>query len=173
MKDAGSALMGIGRATGDDRAQEAARAAINSPLLEVSINGAKGVLFNVSGGSDLSMSEVNEAAQIITESIDRDAKVIFGSVIDDKLKKGEIKITVVATGFSAEALAGGKSFMQDAGEFMKSKESAFKRENVAESVAVKTVKPGSRPFESQVHSLNDEEGDDEFEVPAFIRRKMK
>lgn len=101
MQDAGSALMGIGKASGDNRATEAARQAINSPLLEVSIEGAKGVLFNVSGSDDLSMLEINEAANIITESIDPNAKVIFGAVSmnDSDLKKGEIKITVIATGF--------------------------------------------------------------------------
>lgn len=104
MQDAGSALMGIGKASGEDRCTEAAKTAINSPLLELSIDGAKGVLFNVSGGPDLAMAEINEAARIITESIDSEAKVIFGAIIDDKLKKGEIKITVVATGFDEELL---------------------------------------------------------------------
>jgi cell division protein FtsZ len=101
MQDAGSALMGIGRASGENRATEAARQAINSPLLEVSIEGAKGVLFNVTGSDDLTMLEINEAANIITESIDPNAKVIFGAVSmnDSDLKKGEIKITVIATGF--------------------------------------------------------------------------
>lgn len=101
MQDAGSALMGIGKASGDNRATEAARQAINSPLLEVSIEGAKGVLFNVTGSDDLTMLEINEAANIITESIDPNAKVIFGAVSmnDSDLKKGEIKITVIATGF--------------------------------------------------------------------------
>ncbi|MEK7629011.1 MAG: cell division protein FtsZ [Patescibacteria group bacterium] len=175
MKDAGSALMGIGRATGDDRAQEAARAAINSPLLEVSINGAKGVLFNISGGADLSMSEVNEAAQIITESIDRDAKVIFGAVIDDKLKKGEIKVTVVATGFNSE-VSEGKSLLNDTSSFLKPRESYAPRkdDSVEENIFLKTVKPQGKAFEAQVSSVNEEdENDDEFIVPAFIRRKMK
>ncbi len=99
MENTGSALMGIGRASGDKRAEEAARAAINSPLLELSINGAKGVLFAVAGGDDLGMLEVQEAAKVITESIDPNAKVIFGAIKDDKLKKGEVKITVIATGF--------------------------------------------------------------------------
>ncbi len=102
MEDSGSALMGIGIASGEDRAAEAAKAAINSPLLDLSINGAKGVLFNISGSSDLGMLEINEAANIITENIDPNAKVIFGAVSDDQLKKGEIQITVVATGFDNE-----------------------------------------------------------------------
>lgn len=100
MQDAGSAIMGVGVASGEDRAMQAARAAINSPLLDISIDGARGVLFNVSGGQDLTMWEINEAAKVITESIDKDAKLIFGAVQDERLKKGELKITVIATGFS-------------------------------------------------------------------------
>lgn len=99
MKDAGSALMGIGHATGDSRAIEAAKMAINSPLLDVSIEGAKGVLFCISGGADLGMYEINEAAKVITDAIDKDAKVIFGAIHDPRLKKGEVKVTVIATGF--------------------------------------------------------------------------
>jgi len=99
MHNAGSALMGIGTAIGEHRAEMAARAAINSPLLEVSINGAKGVLFSVAGGEDLGMLEVQDAANVITEAIDPDAKVIFGAVTDSSLKKGQIRVTVIATGF--------------------------------------------------------------------------
>lgn len=101
MSSAGSALMGIGKAMGEDRATVAAKAAINSPLLDISIDGARGILFNVSGGVDLGMNDINEAAKVITESIDPEAKVIFGATHDSRLKKGEIKITVVATGFGA------------------------------------------------------------------------
>lgn len=107
MHNAGSALMGIGMAIGEKRAETAARLAINSPLLEVSINGAKGVLFSVAGGEDLSMLEVQEAANAITEAIDPEAKVIFGAVTDESLKKGQIKVTVIATGFP-ENIAGGR-----------------------------------------------------------------
>lgn len=99
MENAGSALMGIGQSAGDARAEEAARAAINSPLLEVSITGAKGVLFAIAGGDDLGMLEVQDAARVITESIDPHAKVIFGAIKDEKLKKNELKVTVIATGF--------------------------------------------------------------------------
>ncbi|MFA6324875.1 MAG: cell division protein FtsZ [Candidatus Paceibacterota bacterium] len=102
MSDAGSALMGIGSASGEKRAEKAALQAINSPLLEVSINGAKGVLFAISGGDDLTIHEIQEAAKIITESIDKDAKVIFGTIRDEKLKKGELKVTVIATNFPAD-----------------------------------------------------------------------
>lgn len=103
MQNAGSALMGTGVAQGEKRAEEAARMAINSPLLDISIEGAKGVLFAISGGQDLTMSEIQTSAAIITESIDSDAKVIFGTINDDRLKKGEIKVTVIATGFPMES----------------------------------------------------------------------
>lgn len=99
MQNAGSALMGIGYGRGEFRAEDAAKAAINSPLLDLSINGAKGVLFAISGGKDLTMWEIQEAAKIITSSIDVDAKVIFGAIEDSGLKKGEVKITVIASGF--------------------------------------------------------------------------
>lgn len=103
MQDAGTALMGIGYGTGDSRASEAARAAVDSPLLDVSISGAKGILFNITGGSDLSMFEVDEAARIITEAADPEATIIFGAVIDEK-STGEVKVTVIATGFEREAV---------------------------------------------------------------------
>ncbi len=99
MENSGSALMGLGTASGENRAIEAAQQAINSPLLEVSINGAKGVLFSISGGDDLGMLEVQDAAKTITDSIDPNARVIFGTTKDEKLKKNEIKVTVIATGF--------------------------------------------------------------------------
>ncbi len=109
MENSGSALMGIGSATGENRAIDAARAAINSPLLEVSITGAKGVLFSIAGGEDLTMFEIQDAAKVITESIDPDAKIIFGTVRDDKLKKNEIKVTVIATGFPEAATSSSAS----------------------------------------------------------------
>jgi len=99
MQNAGSALMGIGFGRGESRAEDAARAAINSPLIDLSINGARGVLFTVAGGADITMWEVQEAAKIITASIDADAKVIFGAANDDRLRKGDLKITVIASGF--------------------------------------------------------------------------
>lgn len=106
MENAGSALMGIGMSTGDKRAEEAAQSAINSPLLEVSITGAKGVLFAIAGGDDLGMLEIQDAARLITESIDPHAKVIFGAIKDDKLKKNELKVTVIATGFPEKDMPG-------------------------------------------------------------------
>jgi len=99
MEGAGPALMGIGIAEGDERAREAARQAVNSPLLDVSISGARGILFVVAGSDDLGIIEVQEAAKVISESIDKSAKVIFGIMRDGKLKKGQIRIIVIATGF--------------------------------------------------------------------------
>lgn len=99
LKDSGTALMGVGRGVGENRAREAASAAVNSPLLDVSIHGAKGVLFAIYGSDDLGMLEVQEAAKIITESVDKDAKIIFGIATDSTLKKDEVKVTVIATGF--------------------------------------------------------------------------
>lgn len=144
MKDAGSALMGIGTASGEDRAVNAAKAAINSPLLDISIDGAKGVLFSVAGGSDLGMVEINEAARIITELIDPEAAVIFGAIHDDKLRKGEIKITVVATGF---------------GESKVQKNTLFSKIGTNGN--------------SRIQDEPKEKGSDIDSIPAFLRRKIK
>lgn len=103
MADAGSALMGIGVGSGKSRAREAAMTAISSPLLEASIEGANGVVFNITGGSDLTLHEVNAAAETIYEVVDPNANIIFGAVIDDKMD-GEIRITVIATGFAHKAV---------------------------------------------------------------------
>lgn len=162
MANSGSALMGIGKSSGEDRAIEAAKMAINSPLLEVSIDGARGVLFNVSGGSDMAMAEINEAARIITEHIDPDAKVIFGAVLDDKIKKGEIKITVVATGFTnGHTITAKPANMSFQGPNLF--ESSKKANGSLSTNGIPPVKEFIDP------SLSEEE----FDIPAFIRRKMK
>jgi len=98
MRDAGSALMGIGTASGENRAAEAARAAVSSPLLEASIEGATGILLNVTGGTEIGLFEVNEAAEVVTSAADQNANVIFGAVIDDSIGD-EVRVTVIATGF--------------------------------------------------------------------------
>jgi len=149
MQDAGSAIMGVGLASGEDRAEQAARAAITSPLLDISIEGARGVLFNVSGGPDMTMWEIHEAAKIITESIDKEAKLIFGAVHDERLKKGELKITVIATGFSGLA-----------------------PRPVAETK--KAVAPNGTLAKREVHALpiRPEAEEEEWDaVPAFLRRR--
>jgi cell division protein FtsZ len=150
MQDAGSAIMGIGIATGDDRAIHAARAAINSPLLDISVDGARGVLFNVSGGPDMTMWEINEAAKIITESIDKDARLIFGAVYDERLKKGELKITVIATGFSG----------------LPQKSAA-----PAEPRKVTLPTPLAKPAPQTVPVKQEPEEEEWGAVPAFLRRR--
>lgn len=182
MSDSGSALMGIGVGTGENRAAEAAKAAINSPLLELSIDGAKGVLFNVSGSSDLTMLEINEAANIITESIDPNAKVIFGAVIDDAIKKGEVQITVVATGFDADKV---KETIVEKTSRLVSEEAKKKDEEEKPSkitfpskseprmIIEEKVPPKiSRNLSFGQNNKVLEDEDDELEIPAFIRRKM-
>ncbi len=99
MKNSGTAIFGVGRAKGEKRAEAAVRAALNSPLLGILPKGARGVLFNVSGGKDISLSEIEEIGKIITQEINPEARVIFGAVQDEELKKGEIKVTAIATGF--------------------------------------------------------------------------
>ncbi|PJE59815.1 MAG: cell division protein FtsZ [Candidatus Portnoybacteria bacterium CG10_big_fil_rev_8_21_14_0_10_44_7] len=169
MQEAGSALMGIGRASGDDRAVEAAKAAINSPLLEVSIDGAKGVLFNVSGGGDLSMIEINEAAKVITESIDPDAKVIFGAVTDDKIKKGEIKVTVIATGFSSDDF-GGEAEINFSRPPVLEKEDEEKDARQEDKKRAEKRVPARRASENKESAAADKES--EWDIPAFIRKKI-
>ena len=157
MENAGSALMGIGRATGERRAENAAMAAINSPLLEVSINGARGVLFAISGGDDITMHEVQDAARVITESADPEARIIFGTIKDGKLKKGEIKITVIASGFpDANVKAHAKKLLGDVGD-----------ERRVSTTPPQTDQP--RIFREE--KKGDEKNDDDWSsVPAFLRR---
>jgi cell division protein FtsZ len=105
MKDAGPAWMSIGKGSGQNRAVDAAKAALASPLLDVSVSGARGVLFNVVGGDNLSLFEVNEAAEIIKQAVDPDANIIFGVVRDSRMDK-DIKITLIATGFETTSMSG-------------------------------------------------------------------
>ncbi|MDB5266472.1 MAG: cell division protein FtsZ, cell division protein FtsZ [Parcubacteria group bacterium] len=173
MQDAGAALMGIGVASGDNRAEEAARMAISSPLLEVSINGAKGVLFSIAGGDDLGMFEIQDAAKIITESVDANAKIIFGTVKDDKLKKGELKITVIAASFPESMQRKATSLFQNAPQEEVTKERIF---NSMSSFVPKPA-PTERPHEEkkpEAPSKVDDSDDDWNAVPAFLRRsKLK
>lgn len=169
IENAGSAIMGIGRATGEDRAMEAARAAISSPLLEFSIEGAKGILFNVSGGQDMGMVEISEAAKVITESADPDAKVIFGAVLDEKAKKGEMKITVIATGFGqgVENEMASRLPLEEERKAPPAIE-VERRKGKKERKEEKEEKKKATDYSSP---LPDEE--DEWDIPAFIRKKIK
>ena len=177
MSDAGSALMGIGSASGEKRAEKAALAAINSPLLEVSIHGAKGVLFAISGGDDLTINEIQEAAKIITESIDKDAKVIFGTIKDEKMKKGEIKVTVIATSFPADMprkslFAVGAPVGQT---LLKEENAAMAKKEIHNTIQGSSGSGGdvSKRTEKKtdIEDIIDDDGDDWSAVPAFLRRK--
>jgi len=168
MKDSGSALMGIGQSKGDNRAIEAAKSAIASPLLEVSIEGAKGILFTITGSSNLSMHEVNEAAKVITNSADPDAKVIFGAVINEDVGD-EARITVVATGFergkkSAETLS-------QASGYKPTRFVARHKEDEEEEEGEEEGK--SRLFGRKKVEDKKSSEEEELEIPAFIRKKMK
>lgn len=173
MEDAGSALMGVGIAMGDKRAEEAARAAINSPLLDISINGAKGVLLSIAGGEDLGLLEVQAAAQIVTESIDKNAKVIFGTSKDERLRKGEIRVTVIATGFPEEGVQARTPLFQMAPK--------KKEEDTSMGKIYNTIMPASKDEEA-VPPISEkkpeptpkvDEDDDWSGVPAFLRRSKK
>lgn len=169
MQDAGTALMGIGRASGDNRAQEAAKAAINSPLLEMTIDGAKGVLFNITGGKDLGMFEIDEAAKSITKSIDPDAKVKFGAVIDEAMGD-EIRITVIATGFDEANRRPAPS------HFAAIEETPLpSAPTPVEPPKVEVRKPlfTPKPMDTVRPMPQENDDSDELDIPAFIRKKMR
>jgi cell division protein FtsZ len=191
MENAGAALMGIGTGSGEKRAEDAARAAISSPLLEISINGAKGVLFSIAGGDDLTMFEIQDAAKVITESVDPNAKIIFGTVKDDKLKKGEVKITVIASSFP-ESLQRRASSLFSAGQ----QQGSAHKELAEEASRGKifntfSPKPAEKPVEreaplppkkpdmvpppqQQPAPVIEDEDSEWGAVPAFLRRsKLK
>lgn len=175
MENTGSSLMGIGKASGENRAVEAAKQAINSPLLELSIDGARGVLFNISGGSDLTMMEVSEAANVITESIDSEAKVIFGAITDENLKKGEIKITVIATGFTGKESAKenlNKRFSKDSEKDLEKKEDFREKSKKETEKEIKEESPGKQKNRSFLSGISSIKYNDEYDVPAFIKKKM-
>ncbi|MFM2357363.1 MAG: hypothetical protein RJA61_100 [Candidatus Parcubacteria bacterium] len=166
MENAGSALMGIGSATGENRAIEAAKQAINSPLLEVSIAGAKGVLFSIAGGDDITMFEIQDAAKVITESVDPNAKIIFGTVRSDRLKKGEIKITVIASGFP-EGQSERK--VMGVGEIQRPEPAGKIYNSVPAQPSIQREK-----VEAEKKPIIEDSDDDWGAVPAFLRRsKLK
>ncbi len=169
LTDAGTALMGVGFASGEDRAEKAAIQAINSPLLDISINGAKGVLFAISTNDDLTMAEFQEAAKVITESIDKDARVIIGTIFDDRMKKGEMKITVIATGFPAEVNKKTNLFgAQAVQQLFNKKENSD--EDKKETVAPMVQKPEIKPEDAE--TIEGESTEEDWgAIPAFLRRK--
>lgn len=167
MSNAGSALMGIGVAGGENRASAAARMAIASPLLEVSIEGAKGVLFNIVGGSDLSMTEVNEAAQIIAQAADPDANIIFGATIkEDQLD--QIKISVIATGFDETRRRLREYIGNGIGSSSLQQQPAGWRDTSSQTDDSQMPQTASEP-EDEPEQQKQEEDDEDLEIPAFLR----
>lgn len=146
LTEAGSTLLGIGKSKGQERAKQAAQLAISSPLLDISIDGARRVLFNVAGGRDMSLVEIHDAARIITESIAKDAQVVFGASFDSDLRKGEMKVTVVAGGFGEE----------------------FRETSRVLPLEIKI------PVSDEVKEEEEKDKEaKEFEIPSFLRRKDK
>jgi cell division protein FtsZ len=178
--------MGIGRANGERRAEEAARLAINSPLLDISIDGATGVLFSVSGGEDLSMFEVQEAARVITAATDPNAKIIFGAVVDPTMKKGDIRVTVIATGFpkgdrgpliSPEKTMDFNIRENAPGRIYNSiipPDTRISKDNYAQSLVDEDdqyLPPAPKQQVKKETPPEEESFDDDWALPSFLRRK--
>ena len=183
MVNAGSTLMGIGQASGENRAIEAAKAAISSPLLEMSIDGAKGILFTITGGPSLALDEVHEAAKIITNAVDEEAKIIFGTTVDNNFKD-EVRVTVIAAGFdnpaSAEGEATNKTFnsfykptsfveknQPDSGTEVRESHKGFM--SALKKAQAEPAKPAVAP---EMPESPEGDGDDDLSIPAFLRKKI-
>ncbi len=183
LQGAGIAIVGVGQATGADRAIKAATQAINSPLLERSIDGARGVLFGISGGADLKMTEVNDAAKIITESIDAGAKIIFGAYFDRALikdNKGAIKINLIATGFdgyvSDKDHVPTINIRREASEKPKieeTKETKEIKEPKEDRISEEKIIPMQIAEQNTTYGIAPDAGDDMYDIPSFFRRKKK
>ncbi|MBI2037863.1 MAG: cell division protein FtsZ [Candidatus Magasanikbacteria bacterium] len=185
MHNAGSALMGIGSGTGENRAIDAAKMAISSPLLELSIDGARGILFTITGGPDMTMSEVSEAAKIVTSSASEDAKVIFGATIDESLN-GSMRIAVIATGFedrranfsAVEEEQPAQSFFSSSkyapSNFMRrvQKDEEEEEKKFKQIIHNPTVTPTPLSRNPITPPAKEKNPDDDLEIPAFIRKKM-
>jgi cell division protein FtsZ len=199
MRDAGSSMMGIGMGTGENRAVDAAKAAVMSPLLEVNITGARGILFNVTGGSDLGLFEVNEAAEVIREAADAEANIIFGTVIDDRMRD-EVKVTVIATGFDGtrKAKQPGRHGAESAGDVEQSlddrsreilaeierdreqrasleeqmgTESPFARTTEREAAEPRPSERTPLPVRPGTLEPRSTYGEADLDIPSFLRRK--
>lgn len=179
MKDAGTAVVGVGMSKGKDRAAKAVDEAVNSPLLDSSIDGARGVLFSVSGGRDLKMSEINEAAQIITENVDSGAKIIFGAYHDRRLSKGTIKVILIATGFNNSHQLRDPDrfglFSMGSDEPLEEKETEVEveeeeRGGVADEEMAERPRRKGKAGEAEVKET---ENEDIWEIPAFLRRRKR
>lgn len=178
MNEAGSAIIGIGKASGPERAINAANLAINSPLLETSIDGAKGVLFSVSGHRDLKMNEVNEVAKLISENIDQSAKIIFGAYYDRKINKGQIKVSLIATGFNGSLnhknnillpnLFNQESALEDKLELTKKEDKDREEEKSKESIIREISRPEKKKDQTQKKKL-----EEVWDIPTFLRKRRR
>jgi cell division protein FtsZ len=166
MKDGGTALVGVGIGTGQDRATAAVNHVINSPLLEVSIDGAKGVLFGIAGNRDLKMAEINEIAKIIAASVDPSAKIIFGAYHDRKLKAGQLKVTLIATGFSDQMIRGVESLPTLFTEATKLPKHMSDVKEHAEH-----LKKQKNAHASKALPDGEEKNSDIWEIPTFLRKR--
>lgn len=172
MNEGGSAIIGVGVANGPERATKAANLAINSPLLEASIDGAKGVLFSISGHRDLKMNEINEVAKLISENVDQSARIIFGAYYDRKLNKGQLKVTLIATGFNGSSP---NFFSQKTNSVIASE--AFSREGEArggkqsqeESLDQELVFEETKKKEK----AEKKESEEVWDIPTFLRKKRR
>ncbi len=169
MKNAGSSLLGIGTGVGENRAQVAAKAAISSPLLDISVEGAKGILFNITGGPDLTMNEVEEAAKLISQSADADANIIFGATIDENMTD-QVKIIVIATGFDesriklARMMGKGKPPEPEGIVSELPKEEDEKKEKKEQPEQKEEKEPEEQEIE-------EDEFGEEFDIPTFLRKE--
>ena len=164
MENAGSALVGIGISSGQDRAMTAVTQAVNSPLLEVSIEGAKGVLFGVAGPRDLRMNEIHEIAKVISEAIDPAARIIFGAYHDRQMKAGQIKVTIIATGFNGASLKGaGSSALSN----------LFTSQSEKRPPELATMKKEEKEYPEETRPKERHKKSDVWDIPTFLRKKKK
>ena len=167
MKNAGSSLLGIGTGVGENRAQVAAKAAISSPLLDISVEGAKGILFNITGGPDLTMNEVEEAAKFISETADADANIIFGATIDENMTD-QLKIIVIATGFDESRLRLTRMMSKPQPPKPQGIVSEFPKEEEKKEEQPEEIKREEKIKEDK--EVEEDEFGEEFDIPTFLRQ---
>jgi len=162
MNEGGSAIIGVGVANGPERAAKAANLAVNSPLLEASIDGAKGVLFSISGHRDLKMNEINEVAKLISENVDQSARIIFGAYYDRKLNKGQLKVTLIATGFNGSSP---NFFSQKTNSVIASEAKQSQEESLDQEIVFEETKKKEKTKEKKSEEV--------WDIPTFLRKKRR
>jgi len=162
MNEGGSAIIGVGVANGPERAAKAANLAVNSPLLEASIDGAKGVLFSISGHRDLKMNEINEVAKLISENVDQSAKIIFGAYYDRRLNKGQLKVTLIATGFNGSSP---NFFSQKTNSVIASEAKQSQEESLDQEIVFEETKKKEKTKEKKSEEV--------WDIPTFLRKKRR